>query len=288
MGEQEVITKSNFKLPNEVVEVKFIKRKRGMAAGDHITEDHVISGGMLTNSTKRFQAPLLKNGSIANVLTTEEKEFLEEELGLNLSTYGDFWKEYFVTLRKESNSFDLSNGMDYISVKLLLSCKDLIAPDWNSRNKKLTYQFVVTKPGAEMKETKKKYDSKKEAFKLYGKIEDDKPQLLGILKLLENKPVSANSAMDWLQTKVEAIIDETPSKFVNLVKDPAFHTMLLINNGLDAGVVQRSGNKYATTDGLDLCEATEVATFDVAVRFLDNPKNQEIRTLIEAKINNAD
>lgn len=288
MGEKTTTVKNNFTLPNEIVSVRFIKRRRGMAAGEHITEDHVISGGMLTNSTKRFQAPLLRNGSIANILTDEEKEYLEDVTKLNLSTYGDFWKEHFVTLRKEDNQFDLSNPIDYISVKLLQACKHLIAPSWEKRLEKLTYQFVITQPGAEMKETKKKYDAKKEAFKLYGKIEDEKSKLLGVLKLLENKPISANSTLDWLQTKVETIIDESPSKFVNLIKDPAFHTMLLINKGVDAGVIKRSGNKYGTVDGLDLCEVTEIPTFDVAVRYLDNPKNQEIRTLIEAKINNAD
>jgi hypothetical protein len=286
MGEK--TTKGEFTLPNKRVVVKFIKRKRGMAAGDHITEDHVISGGMLTNSTRKFQAPLLRNGSIANVLSTEEKEYLEGETDLNLSSYGSFWKEQFVTLRKEDNSFDLSNPIDYISVKILESCKALIAPDWDSRSKKLTYQFVITEPGAEMKEVKKKYDAKKEAFKLYGKIEEDKPQLLGILKILEKKPISANSDLDWIQGKVEGIIDETPKKFVDLIKNPAYHTMLLLNKGLEAGVIQRQGNKYATTDGLDLADVGQIPTFDVAIRYLDDPKNQEVRTLIEAKITNAD
>jgi hypothetical protein len=139
-----------------------------------------------------------------------------------------------------------------------------------------------------MKEVKKKYDAKKEAFKLYGKIEEDKPQLLGILKILEKKPISANSDLDWIQGKVEGIIDETPKKFVDLIKNPAYHTMLLLNKGLEAGVIQRQGNKYATTDGLDLADVGQIPTFDVAIRYLDDPKNQEVRTLIEAKITNAD
>ena len=286
MGETKEV--GTFKLPKRRVVVKYIKRKRGMAAGEHITEDHVISGGMLTNSTRKFQAPLLRNGSIANVLTDEEKKFLEQVTSLNLSTYGSFWKEQFVTLRKEDNSFDLSNPIDYISVKILESCKALIAPNWDARNKKLTYQFVITEPGAEMREVKKKYDAKKEAFKMYGKIEEDKAQLLGILKILEKKPISANSDLEWVQGKVEGIIDDTPKRFVELIKNPAYHTMLLLNKGLDAGVIQRQGNKYATTDGLDLADVGEIATFDVAIMYLDDPKNQEVRTLIEAKINNAD
>ena len=103
---------TKFTLPNEVLVVKYIKRKKGMAAGDHVTSDHVISGGMLDGSIKKFQAPLLKNGSIANVLTAEEKTYLEAETGLELSVYKDFWLEYFVTLFKQDNRLDLSNPMD--------------------------------------------------------------------------------------------------------------------------------------------------------------------------------
>jgi hypothetical protein len=134
---------------------------------------------------------------------------------------------------------------------------------------------------------KAKVDSKKEAFKLYGKIEDDKSKLLGVLKIILNKPVSENSSMDWLQEQVEKIIDESPSKFVKLVKDESFYTMLLLHKGIDTSVITRQSNKYSTVDGLPLAEADEIPTFDNAIRFLDNPKNQEIRSLIEAKINNA-
>ena len=32
-----------FELPNKQVTVKYIKRRKGMAAGEHITNDHVIN-----------------------------------------------------------------------------------------------------------------------------------------------------------------------------------------------------------------------------------------------------
>ena len=39
--------------------------------------------------------------------------------------------------------------------------------------------------------------------------------------------------------------------------------------------------------GLELCEAGEVPTFDNAVRYLDELRNQEVRTIIEAKLEKA-
>ena len=74
--------KNTFTLPQKQVVVKYIKRKKGMAS--NVSEDHVISGGMLSGSFKKYQTPLLKNGSLANVLTREEKTYLEELTNLDV------------------------------------------------------------------------------------------------------------------------------------------------------------------------------------------------------------
>ena len=289
MKEEEVKSATKaFTLPNDIVTVKFISRRTGMAA--NVEPGHVISGGMLTNAVKRFSAPLQRNGSIKNVLTKEEKECLEDLTGLNLSVYGDFWFNYYVALEKEdtNNRLDLSSPMDYISYKILLSLtKEDISPSWKERNDKQTYQFAITYQDEEIIEKKNRFDFKKDAFKLYGKIEDDKAKLLGILKLLTNKPISPDSTLLWLQTKIEEIIDDKPSSFLNIINDKAFYTRLLINEGLESKVIIKKSNKYSTIDGLDLCENGEIPTFDNATKYLDDARNQEVRSLIEAKINKA-
>lgn len=274
---------NNFTLPNEVVIVKYIKRKKGMASGSHIGEDHVISGGMLDGSIKKFQAPLLKNGSIANVLTNEEKVFLENMTGLDLSVYKDFWYDHFVTLFKQDNRFDLSNPMDYISYKVLLANKNEIAPSWSERNKKLTYDFAITKEYDELNEDKKSFDSKLEAYKLYGKIEDDQDKLIGVLNILTNKPIASDTSLKWLQLEVQKILDKKPESFLNAVNDTSLETKILLNKAIINGYVKIKGNKYSTEDGLDLCENGQIATFENAVKYLNNPKNQNVRDLIEAK-----
>lgn len=279
---------SNFELPNEVVTLKFIPRKKGMAA--NVAEDHIIAGGMVAEAKRKFKAPLQKNGAIANVLTKPEKEYLESETGLDLSVYGDFWVNYSVTLMKDdaNNRLDLSNPMDYLSYKLLLTLRNDIATSWDKRHDKLTFDFAITREGEEGKERKQQYDSKKEAFKQYGKIEEDKSKLLGILKLLTNKPISKDSTLLWIQEQVEAKIDTMPSAFLDIIQDSSFETKLLINKGIEYGVIVKQSNKYSTVDGLDLCEADELPTLQNAVRYLDNPRNQEVRSLVEAKINNAE
>ena len=281
MGE---VLEKTFTLPEKKVTVKYIKRKKGMAS--NVSEDHVISGGMLSGSVKRYCTPLMRNGSLANVLNSSEKEELEKLTGLNLSIYSDFWKEHSISLFKEDNLLDLSNPLDYISYKILLTYKNDICPKWSERNLKQTYEFVIVSGDEEINEKKVGFDAKKEAFKLYGKIEDDKDKLLGVLKLLTNKPISTDSTLNWLQTKVEEFIDSKPSLFVDLMKDSKFETKLLIQSAEEKGYVKKSGNKYSTVDGLDLCESGQIPTFENAIAYLDNPKHQDVRGIIEAKLLN--
>lgn len=279
----EVLEKNSFTLPEKTVIVKYIKRKKGMSS--NVNEDHVISGGMLSGSVKKFMVPLMKNGGIANILTKEEKDYLEKETGLELSVYKDFWREFQVSLFKDDNRLNLENPLDYISYKLLLSLPNVIAPTWKERLNKQTYEFVITSGEEELNEKKVGFDSKKDAFKLYGKIEDDKDKLLGVLKLLTNKPISSDSSLKWLQTKVEEVLDTKPSLFVDIMKDSKLDTKLFLQNAEDKGIVIKSGNKYKTEDGLDLCENGQIATFENVINYLDNPKHQDVRNLIEIKLN---
>jgi hypothetical protein len=282
MKTKEVV--KDFELPDKLVTVKFIKRRRGMAA--NVSDDHIIAGGMLPNAKKKFAAPLKQNGSVANVLTKEEKEYLEDRLQMNLSVYGDFWTTFQVSLFKDdtSNIFNLNDPLDYIAIQLLRKLDD-VAPNWKSRDNDQSYQFVIVEEDEIQNERKVKLDIKKEAFKLYGKIEDDKEKLLSVLKLLTNQPISKNSKLNWIQGKVEEYVDTTPQSFVNILTDDSFDTKVLISKGVESEVIKRQGNKYTTIDGLDLCYDGQVPSYSNAITYLEDSKNQDVRTLIEAKIN---
>lgn len=279
--------KGAFVLPNETVTVKFIKRKIGLAA--NVNDDHVISGGMLSGAKKKFYAPLQRNGAIANILSKDEKAYLEDITGLNLSVYGDFWTTFNVSLFKDdaNNIFNLNNPMDFISVRLLEALTNDIALKWKDRRKKGTYQFVITRSDEEFKEKKTKLDSKKDAWKAYGKIEDDKDKLIAILKMMSNQRISEDSKLPWIQGRVEEKLDANPSSFLTIIKDPSFDTKVIIQKAIDAGYIIRKGNLYSTVDGLELAENGAIASFDNAVKYLDTPKYQDVRSLLEARIDNA-
>lgn len=280
------MSKKKFELPDERVVVKYIPRNKGVAT--NVPSNHVMSGGMLINSTRKFVAPLQRNNTVKNVLTDEEKTYLEERTGMNLSVYGDFWADFHVALHKEDNAniLDLSQPMDYIKYKILMSLTKVnIAPSWEDRNKNLDYEFAITREDETINYAKREFNIKSEAFKQYGKVEDDREILISILKLLTNRPISKDSTLSWVQAEVGAVVDSEPKRFLSVIEDSGFHTKVMIHKGIDNEYIFKTGNRYSTKDGLDLCEPGEIPTLENAVLFLDNPKNQDIRSLVEAKIN---
>lgn len=276
-------SKEEFVLPNEKIEVKFIKRKKGMAA--HVEDNHIIAGGMLENSVKRFCAPALRSGVVKNLFSEKEKEYLEKVTGLELSAYSDFWHTQYVSLFKQSskNIFDTSEAFDFISYKILLANSNDIAPNWESRNKKQTYQFAITRENEVKSEDKKKLDVVKDAWKAYSKIEDNKEMLLGVISILQDRQISSDSKLEWIQGEVEKKVDSDPARFLSLLKDSSFETQVLIRKAINKGIIITKNKQLYTEDGIKLAGKGEVASFNKTVRFLEDPKNQEIKDFIIVK-----
>jgi hypothetical protein len=275
-----------FTLPNEKITIRFIKRNKGLAAD--VSDNHVISGGMIEGATRKFCVPLLRNGGLKNVLTNEEKEFFENGHfnGVKMSIYSDFWKTQYVSLEKLDTILDLSVPEDYLKYKILLAWDDVIAPtlqQYKLENKG-TYQFYITKDGEELKDRSKKLDLIKAAWKEYYKLEDNRDALVSIVYLMTGKKLSENSTMKFINTEVETLVDTRTKDFLALVEDPNFETKTLIALAENVGIVLKKNGKYETVDGLTLAKQGEIASLVNAVKYLIDPKNHEVRDLIEARV----
>lgn len=275
-----------FTLPNEKITIRFIKRNKGLAAD--VNDNHVISGGMIEGATRKFCVPLLRNGGLKNVLTNEEKEFFENGHfnGVKMSIYSDFWKTQYVSLEKLDTILDLSVPEDYLKYKILLAWDDVIAPtlqQYKLENKG-TYQFYITKDGEELKDRSKKLDLIKAAWKEYYKLEDNRDALVSIVYLMTGKKLSENSTMKFINTEVETLVDTRTKDFLALVEDPNFETKTLIALAENVGIVLKKNGKYETVDGLTLAKQGEIASLVNAVKYLIDPKNHEVRDLIEARV----
>lgn len=283
-------------LRNEKVIVRFVPSPSAMVQ----RKGHILYGGMAENATRSFVVPRLsKTGMYKNVLTDNEKSFLEKAMGLEinaLSIYkkeNNFWDDSNpngigrVTLHKQDNYLDLSIPEQYIQYKILLANKDQIAPSIEDLEEKpkATYQFVIISEGDEAQKNLSKMDVTMECYTEYGAIKNNADTLKVIIEQLEKRPISNNVKIDYLQTKINTYIQADPRKFHRVITDKYLPMKVLIKKCLEAGLIGTKNNTYyLRRDGSPLCEMGEESTLNNAAKYIGNIKHQELKYMLEAQL----
>ena len=281
-------------LKNEQVIVRYLPKQSRMVSNPK----HVLFGGMAENATRTFVVPMLSSGRYVNVLTDDEKDFLEDIMGLPknaMSIYkkvDNFWDDTNeagiskVTLRKQDNYLNLANVEDYIRYKILIANKDYIAPSLEAleTHPKATYQFVILTEESETKSARKGMTILMQCYTAYGKIEDDVDALRIIIETLTGITVHKNTKKEFLQTKINELIQSNSKMFLNIATDPLLQTKVLIRKCIESGLIAHRGNQYYIREGnIPMCEDGE-PTLNVAAQWINLPKNQEIKLRLEAKL----
>lgn len=283
-------------LRNEKVIVRFVPRPSMMVQNPK----HVLYGGMAENAVRSFVVPKYSStGMYVNVLTKNEKNYLEKAMGLEynaLSIYkkkDNFWDDSNnqgigrVVLHKQDNYLDLSIPEDYIKYKILLANKDYIAPSLKELDErpKATYQFVIINEKAEAIQNLNRMDTIKRSYMEYGKIEDDFDTLRTVVELTEGRPISNKTKLDYLQGKINEYIQSNPRKFLNTIQDELLPAKVLIRKCIDAGLIgKRNDAYYLRADNTPLCEMNEVSTLNNAAKYISSVKRQELKFALEAKL----
>lgn len=282
-------------LRQERVIVRHINRQSNMVQNPK----HVLYGGMAENAVRVFVVPRLTSGKYVNVLTNDEKDYLEYIMGLEdnaLSIHKrehNFWDDSNpdgtskVMLKKQDNYLDLSDPNDYIKYKILLANKDFIAPSLKALedHPKATYQFVIIGEGDETKSAKTNMSNTMLCYKEYGKIEEDIDTLRLIIEIIDGRPVASTSKLEFLQTKINDLIQANPKTFLRVITDKMLPTKVLIKKGIAAGIIIKKGDYlYLRSDNKPLCEDGEDPTINIAAKYLNNPKHQSIKFSIEAEL----
>ena len=276
-------------LRNERVIVRHIPKEGGMITNPK----HVLYGGMAETATRTFVVPRLRSGSYVNVLTNEEKSFLEDIMGLEYGALNstrkvnNFWKNISVRLTKQDNYFDLSDPNDYIRYKVLLANKNLIAPSLQALQDepKATYQFVIIAEGDESRQAKDNTSTIMKCYKEYGKIENDLDTLRVIIETIDGRPTAATTKIEFLQGKINNLIQANSKLFLKVITDPYLNTKVLIKKAVEAGIIaNRDNHYYLREDNTPLCEANEEASLSNAAKYLNSPKHQNMLFAIQAKV----
>lgn len=276
-------------LRNETVLVRHIPRESRMVGNN---PRHVLYGGMAESAYRKLTVPMLRSGQLQNVLTDDEKDYLEQALGLpdnGLSVYrqeNNYWMDLYVRLEKTETRLNLSDPNDYIKYKVLLANKNLVCPDLKTlqESPKATYEYVIIADGEESKASMSRLNARKEAYKEYGKIEGDKDVLRLIVESMTARPVASSTKIEQLAEQIDTLIENDAKTFLAIVQDPLLKTKVLIRNGIEAGVIaDRGGMLYMRADNHPLCNQGD-PTLSVAAEYLNQPKNQEMKFAIEAKV----
>ena len=284
-------------LRNERVIIRHIPKESGMVTNPK----HILFGGMAENAVRTFVVPRLSSGVFVNILTDSEKAFLEEVMGLEynaLSIYkkvDNFWDDSNesgisrVRLTKQDNYLNLADPEDYIRYKILLANKDYIAPSLQALqdSPKATYQFVIISEGDETKSAKDNMSATMKCYKEFGKIENDINTIRVIVETIDGRPTAPTVKLEFLQGRINALIQADSKIFLRVITDPMLSTKVLIKRAIEAGLISNRGNYlYLKSDNTPLCEVNEEPTLNIAAKFLNAPKNQEIKFALEAKLKN--
>ena len=283
-------------LRNEKVIVRFVPSPSAMVQ----RKGHILYGGMAENATRSFVVPrLAKTGMFKNILTDNEKAYLEKAMGLEinaLSIYkkeNNFWDDSNpngigrVTLHKQDNYLDLSIPEQYIQYKILLANKDYIAASMEELEDKpkATYQFVIISEGDETKSNLSRMDITMECYTEYGAIRNNKDTLKTVIELLEKRPISPSVKLDYLQGKINNYIQADPRKFYSVIKDEYLPMKVLIKRAVEGGLIGMKNNTYyLRKDGSPLCEMNEESTLNNAARYIGSIKHQELKFQLEAQL----
>jgi phosphatidate phosphatase PAH1 len=262
---------------------------------------------MHTNAVKTFCVPKLqKSNNFVNVLTNEEKDCLEEAMGLPhnaLSIYrqpkeDNYWSDANpngfgrVTLTKHDNIFNLSDPADYARYKILLANKDIICPsmeEWSARPKE-TYEYVIIREGQETEISKDNTSAIIQAVMKLGKIAENKDTLQLVVETMMGKKFSSNTTKEYLQSQALSMIQNTPKNaklFLNIIKDDNLDNKVLIRKCISKGIIADRGNHlFIKESNTPMCGDGEDPTINNAAKWLAEPKNQEILFSLQAKVKN--
>lgn len=280
--------KRSFKLPQYKVTVRPILRSRGM-----ITDPKHEGFFLMANSYIEFSCPS-RRGNLVCPLTDEERRFFEdkEASGMHfekgqLTPHADRTKNYWksrkakVKLTKDNLVLDLSNGMDYITYKILLSNKSKIATSWSERLESPEYLFAIVKEHEEIESNISKADKMKRAWIGYGKLEGSTTEMRTFLRA-SGKLVANDSKDEFLKNEISKIIENNVSEFLDIYDNPDYDYLVLLSGALKKKIIIKRNGSYiikASEKHMSL-DGETLANKQMAMEYLKN--NDEFRMQIEA------
>ena len=272
-------------LPNKKVSVKLVEKTR---SGFLKNSD----GNTIWSGCKRtYQAPTNQFDRIIQLLNKDEQEYLEKEMGLETGSLApgarknNFWREFKVTLDKKGKMLDLSDPEDFLSWKVL-QASNTVANSKEGINVMIHDFYMVTEE-EERESDNRLAERYEKASHLFTKINKSDKKMISVLRLLGKRGIPAEASTKWLKAELVKVIEQKekikgiPSMddFIKVAEDPNFDTKVFLLDAIELGEVHIEGTTYKLRAG-------DVIGYDQeqAISFINDPKNQNVKFLIEERI----
>ena len=287
-----------FKGKEEKITIKPIWRSVNPNVDDPEHEAFFLFG----NATRDYVLPMDRQGNLINPFENDqERAWLEKTLDVDLNVYkksDNYWHKFKVKLGKSERRLNLKNPQDYIDYLVLKLNRQFIAPMGTKKDSYLqTQKYALVKEDDEISEVVNKESKKIEAYKAFGKMEDDKQAMINFLKVYgqtavnvgpKKAKVSMSTKRELLIQLVSEVLEKDLNGFLNTVKDKDnYDIKLLVANAVDCGAVIKDQRKYFLQGGDALCNEGLVPTIDNVVDYLKQVKNQDIKLMLQARVDNA-
>lgn len=190
--------------------------------------------------------------------STEEKEYFERELDVDLNPYkkqDNFWKTFKVKFQKSPATMhngvelDLADPIDNLRWKVLKLCPE-VAPSWEERERRPGYRFALVDEDYEGEKAGSELDLIEEMFTFYGTIKKSPVKMRDFLEIyfmtakkLKEVPDDADAL--FMQKELKVVMETDKLGFLEVSRDENYAMKLMISKAIRRGAIEKKGvNRY--------------------------------------------
>ena len=183
-----------------------------------------------------------------------------------------------VTLKKEGLTLNLRLPMDMLRFKILTANGQYIAPNYEDRRNKATYEFMIVDQGSVVSRRVEEADLKARASQRYLEITSSVPSMKGFIKAI-GRTIPGNHTKDWLKGEILTVLEDSHSKFLSIVDDNLYAKRVFVQEAVEAGAINKMNDKrYVLDNGVELGDLLST------IAWLSNPEHQESRLRVKSQI----
>jgi hypothetical protein len=184
-------------------------------------------------------------------------------------------------LTKQGVTLNLNNPLEMLKFKILMASPSLIAPNYEVRKMKQTYEFMVVDQGKIISKRVEQAAVKSKAYAKYAEITASTTKMKQFIKAL-GRTIPVNYTEDWLTDEVLTVLENSNHEFLAITNDPQFKDKVFMQEAVEAGAVRRLSDKRYTLDN-----GIELGDLQSAIKWVNNPDNQETKLRMKARIEMA-